>query len=103
MSPVIKVAQKKDVPAGRGIQVEADGKKMALFYVDGQYYCIDDTCTHAGGSLSEGPLDGKVVVCPWHGAAFDITDGSVKESPAEENVNSYPVVVEGEDIKIKLP
>jgi len=103
MGEIVKVADKKDVPKDGGICVEANGKKIALFCSNGDYFAIDDTCTHAGGPLSEGSLSDKTVTCPWHGAEFDIATGDVKEGPAGENVTHYKVIVEGEDIKVELP
>ena len=81
--------------------VDIDGNKIAVFNVGGSYYAIDDTCTHAGGSLSEGPVDGTVVVCPWHGAAFDLTSGKVLDAPATEGVKTYKVKTEGNDILVE--
>jgi len=102
MGELIRVAKKKDVPVGGAITVDVKGKTVALFNVNNQYYAIDDECTHAGGNLSEGPVDGTVVTCPWHAATFDITTGKVLSDPAAEDVNSYKVHVEGEEIKIEL-
>jgi len=67
------------------------GKKIALFNVNNQYYAIDDTCTHAGGPLSEGDVKGTVLTCPWHGATFNIINGEVLGEPASEGVKSYKV------------
>lgn len=97
----VKVAQKKDVALGKSIAVEFEGRRVALFNIDGRYYAIDDECTHAGGNLSEGEVEGTVVTCPWHGAKFDITNGEVLGEPAEEKVKSYKVHVEGEDILLE--
>ena len=102
MGEMVKVAQKKDVSPGRGVAVEAGGRQIALFNVGGEYYAIDDTCTHAGGSLSEGSLDGYTVTCPWHGAEFDVQTGQVVSPPADNNVKGYKVAVDGEDIKIEV-
>jgi len=101
MGTLVKVAEKKDLPAGSAIAVDVNGKKIAIFNVKGQYYAIDDTCTHAGGSLSEGDVAETVVTCPWHGATFDITNGEVLGDPAPEGVKNYKVHLEGEDIKIE--
>ena len=101
MGALIKVAEKKDLPAGSAKVVEINGKQIALFNVDDKYYAIDDTCTHAGGSLAEGSVDGNEVTCPLHGATFDITNGKVTGEPAEDDVKGYHVIVEGEDIKIE--
>ncbi len=102
MGKFIKVASKNEIPSGQAKAVDADGKKIAVFNVNNQYFAIDDECTHAGGPLSEGSLEGKTVVCPWHGASFDITSGEVLGEPADEGVKSYKVIVEGDDIKVDV-
>jgi len=101
MGTLVKVAEKKDLPAGSAKAVEVNGKQIALFNVDDQYYAIDDTCTHAGGSLSEGDVVGTTVTCPFHGAEFNITNGEVLSDPAPVGVKSYKVHLEGEEIKIE--
>ncbi len=98
-----KVAETKDLPPGSGMAVEVEGRQLALFNVEGTYYAIDDTCPHRGGPLSEGDLEGEHVICPWHSATFDLTDGSVLAPPAEEGVGSYRVEVDGGIIKVELP
>ncbi len=103
MGELIKVAETKEVPPGTGKAVEAGGLKIALFNSGGTYYAIDDTCTHRGGPLSEGTVEGTVVTCPWHGASFDITTGSVLGPPAADGVAHYNVQVDGNDIKVELP
>jgi len=102
MGTLIKVAEKKDLPAGSAKAVEINGKQIALFNIEGKYYAIDDTCTHVGGSLSEGLVDGNEVTCPLHGATFDITNGKVTGEPAEEGVKSYKVHIGGESISIEI-
>lgn len=100
MGTLIKVAEKKDLPEGSAIAVDVNGKRIAIFNIKGQYYAIDDTCTHAGGPLSEGDVQGTTVTCPWHGAVFDITNGGALGEPAPEGVKNYKVSLEGEDIKV---
>ena len=102
MGTIIKVASKKDLPPSKAISVSAGSKQIAVFNIEGKFYAIDDSCTHAGGSLSEGQCQGTVVTCPWHGATFDVTTGAVLSEPAADNVGSYKVVVEGEDVKIEV-
>ncbi len=102
MPNAIKVATTKDLPPGKAMAVSVGNKSIALFNIGGQYYAIDDECTHAGGSLSEGEVAGGVVTCPWHGATFDVKTGEVLSPPASDKVSSYEVWVEGEDIKIVL-
>ena len=103
MSEFIKVAETKDVAAGTGILVELEGERVALFNENGTFYAIGDVCTHAGGPLSEGDLEGDVVTCPWHGAQFDIKTGEATSPPATEPVPTYRVKVEGENILIERP
>ena len=102
MGTFVKVTEKKDLPPGKAISVDVNGTQIALFNIKDEYYAIDDTCTHAGGSLSEGEVNGTTVTCPWHEAKFNITNGEVLGEPAEEAVKSYKVHLEGEDIKIEV-
>ena len=102
MGKIVKVASKKDFPQGQGMLVQAEGREIALFCVNNSFYAIDNACPHVGGPHCEGPIDGKEVVCPWHGAAFDVTTGEVLAGPATEHVTSYKVKVEGDDIHIEL-
>ena len=100
--PKVKVAIKDEVPNGEGRVVETGGKALAIFNVGGTYYAIDNTCTHRGGPLGEGDLDGTVVTCPWHGWRWDVTSGANANSPAVK-VACFPVSVEGGDIFVELP
>ena len=102
MGRIVKVAETKDVPPGTAVAVDLEGRAVALFNVDGRFYAIDGTCTHRGGPLSEGELDGTVVTCPLHGARFDVTTGEVLGPPAARGVGRYDVRVEGEDVKIEI-
>ena len=86
---------------GELIEVARIGE-IALFNCDGEYYAIDNDCTHVGGPLCEGELDGYTVTCPWHGAEFNVRTGEVLAPPAEENVDSYKVHVESYVIKIEI-
>ncbi len=103
MGEFVKVAEVKDITAGTGILVELEGDRIALFNMNGTFYAIGDTCTHAGGPLSDGDLDGEIVTCPWHGAQFDVKTGGVVGPPAPEPVTSYRVKVEGSDVFIERP
>jgi nitrite reductase/ring-hydroxylating ferredoxin subunit len=79
-----------------------EGLRIALFNVDGRYYAIDDTCPHAGGSLSEGDLDDTTVECPLHSARFDLTTGQMLSPPADTDVVAYQVRVAGNDIMLEF-
>jgi nitrite reductase/ring-hydroxylating ferredoxin subunit len=102
MGQYVKVARTGEIQPGEGKLVEVAGKQVAVFNVGGTMYAIDDACTHQGGPLSEGPLSGSQVTCPWHGAAFDVTTGRVQSPPAPKDVRSYPVRIAGDDIEIDL-
>ena len=102
MGEFIQVAKVGDIAPGEARGVEAGGKRIALFNIDGTFYAIDDTCTHRGGPLSEGMVMGAEVTCPWHGAVFDVTSGALLGAPAPRDVARYAVRVEGEDIKVEL-
>ena len=102
MAEFIKVDGVDDIATGEALVVEARGKRISLFNVDGTFHAIDDTCTHRGGPLSEGILMGTEVTCPWHGAVFDVTSGAVRGAPAPRDVAHYAVRVEGENIEVEL-
>jgi len=102
MAGFVKVAKSDEIAPGQGKMIEVGGKKIALFNVEGSFYAIDDTCTHRGGPLSEGSLDGKEVTCPWHGAIYDVITGEVLSPPAPKGVARYNVRVEGTDIEVEV-
>jgi len=102
MAELIPVAKKSAIAPGKGMAVDVKGTRVAVFNINGEIFAIDDTCTHAGGSLSEGDVEGNIVTCPWHGATFDVTSGNVLSEPAADSVKSYKVRVEGDDIKIEI-
>lgn len=66
---------------------------IAVFNLGGLYYAIEDVCTHDGGTLTGGEIEGKEIICPRHGARFDITTGEVLEPPAYEDLPTFPVRV----------
>ena len=102
MPQAIKVAQTDDLPPGTGKVVEADGRSIALFNVEGTLHAIDNTCPHRGGPLGEGELRGSIVTCPWHGATFDVQTGAVTGPPARTGVRSFRVRVDGQDVLVEL-
>ncbi len=102
MSRFITVAKTAEIPPGAREVFEVDGLYIAIFNVDGRYYAIEDRCTHDDGPLAEGDLDGYTIICPRHGARFDIRDGRVLSMPAVLPVPWFPVRVEGDEIQIGL-
>lgn len=101
MATFVKAAKTGDLRPGDGKVVEIGGKSLALFNVEGRFYCIDSTCVHRGGPIGEGFLDGTIVTCPWHGWQFDLTDGCGKTNPASR-IGTYEVKVEGDDLLVAV-
>jgi nitrite reductase/ring-hydroxylating ferredoxin subunit len=92
-----------DLPPGKLQKVSVDGKEILVVNINGDYFAVDDTCTHSGASLSEGKLDGSSVICGWHGAQFDCKTGSLKKFPAKiNNLQSYRVSIESDDVVIEV-
>ena len=85
-----------------GQHVELGGKVIALFNVDGIFHAIGGMCTHRGGPLGDGMLEGNEVTCPLHGATFDVTTGKVTCPQASEDVVCYEVRITGNDIEVKI-
>ncbi len=81
---------------------EADGRKIAVFNIGKEFYAIDNACTHKGGPLCKGELNGNIVTCPWHGAKFNVTTGEVVGPPAMKNEASHKVTVKGNDVYAEL-
>ncbi len=102
MADFVKVARTDEIAPGQGKMIEVSGKKIALFNVEGSIYAIDDTCTHRGGPLSEGVLEGSQITCPWHGATYDVTTGDALGPPAPKGVARYNVRVEGSNIEVEV-
>ena len=104
MEDFVRVAATEDLPPGERLLVELEGIRIALFNLDGEFYAIEDVCTHDGGPLVEGEiLDGGQVECPRHGARFDIRIGEALSMPAFEPTPSYDVQVDGGDIYVEKP
>lgn len=97
----VKIAAAADVAPGEGRVVEAGGRTLALFNVDGTFYAIDNTCAHRGGPLGEGDLDGRIVTCPWHAWRWDVTTGANANNPAVR-VPCFPVTVENGAVFVSL-
>jgi nitrite reductase (NADH) small subunit len=101
MAEFVTVAKTGDVPEGEGRVVEAGGKEIALFNVDGSFHAIDNICVHRGGPLGEGALEGTTVACPWHAWTYDVTSGKCIVNP-EVCLEKYEVKVENEEIQIAV-
>lgn len=90
MAGFVKAAEKQELENGRAKIVQLNGRNIALFKVNDEYYAVANTCLHRGGPLGEGELDGHQVTCPWHGWKFDVRDGSFTVIPTLK-VKTYQV------------
>lgn len=98
----VKLAEMSDVAPGQVRVYEVRERRIALCNVDGAFYAIDDVCTHDGGSLDQGELEGHQIECPRHGARFDVRSGRALTLPAVMPVRSYPVRVEDGVVKVSI-
>jgi nitrite reductase/ring-hydroxylating ferredoxin subunit len=103
MGHLVNVATLRELPPGTGRQVQVEGRPVAIFNVGGRVHAIDGACSHRGGPLGDGELNGSVVTCPWHGARFEVTTGVVLSPPAPRAAEIYRVVVDGDAIMVELP
>ena len=102
MPQFTRVCKVSDVPEGGKTVVEVDDRIVALFHVAGELFALDDVCTHDGGTLADGHLDGYTIACPRHGAMFDVRDGKVLTMPATKDTVPHQVKVEGDDVLIQV-
>lgn len=97
----VRVATKNDLQPGAAQRVLVDGVELLLCNAQGTLYAIEDVCTHDGAPLDQGRLEGCTIVCPRHGATFDVRSGEALTLPAIMPLCTYPVVVQGDDIFIE--
>jgi 3-phenylpropionate/trans-cinnamate dioxygenase ferredoxin component len=102
MSEFVAVAKVHEIPdPGRQV-LEIAEQVVVLLHVGGRFYCIDDVCTHDGGPLGDGKLDGHQIACPRHGAKFDIRSGKALTMPATVDTRTHEVKVEGDTVYVRL-
>ena len=102
MSDFVRIAKVSDLGDPGKMLVEVDERLVALFRVGGQFYAIDDVCTHDGGPLAEGRLEDNTIACPRHGAKFDIRTGQALTMPATQPTASHEVKIDGDEVYVKL-
>ncbi|MCK4841118.1 MAG: non-heme iron oxygenase ferredoxin subunit [Methylococcales bacterium] len=101
MTDWIDVCAENSLAEGENIIVEVDGTEVAIFKVDGQFYAIEDVCSHDGAEIASGELDGDEIICPRHGARFCVKTGAVKCPPAYENVDTFPVQIMNSRLQVR--
>lgn len=102
MSDFAKAATLSELSNPGFLSVEVNDHFVILIQIDGKVSCIDDVCTHDGGTLSDGELEDRCIVCPRHGARFDAETGKAMCMPATQDTLAHEVRVEGQDILVKL-
>jgi 3-phenylpropionate/trans-cinnamate dioxygenase ferredoxin subunit len=101
MPKFVKVARADEIQPGEKKIVEVDGLLVVLVNLDGEFYAIEDVCTHDGGPLGEGELEGSELICPRHGARFDVRTGDALTLPAFEPAPTYEVRLEDGDVLVE--
>jgi 3-phenylpropionate/trans-cinnamate dioxygenase ferredoxin component len=102
------VAQTDQIPAGTMKSIIVDEKNILVSNVGGKFYAIGGKCTHAGGDLSKGTLEGNIVTCPKHGAQFDVMTGKNLRGPkiiirlSTKDEPAYEIKIEGKSIKVQV-
>ncbi|HUL16266.1 MAG TPA: Rieske 2Fe-2S domain-containing protein [Terriglobales bacterium] len=92
-----RAAKSAEIPAGAIKDIQVGGTTVALANVGGKFYAINNTCLHRGGPLGQGPLEGTIVTCPWHGWQYDVTTGKVAQNAAV-GVPCYATEVRGDEV-----
>lgn len=101
MAEWVDVAAVGELPPGASKVVDIDGAQIAVFNINGEYFAIEDVCTHDGGELASGVLEGDQIICPRHGARFCVRTGEALTAPAYEATAKFPLRVENNVIQVK--
>jgi len=99
----LDIAPASELPNGERLFVEIEGRSIVIFNIAGQFYSIEDVCSHDDGPVGEGELEGYNVVCPRHGGEFDVRTGKAVQLPAVVDIAAYPVRVEDGMLQIGIP
>jgi 3-phenylpropionate/trans-cinnamate dioxygenase ferredoxin subunit len=97
----VKVGRADEIAPGEKRIYEVDGIEVVVVNLGGEYFCVEDVCTHDGGPLGEGALENGHLICPRHGARFDVRTGDALTLPAFEPVPTYQVKVENGDLYVE--
>ncbi|MFA6902086.1 MAG: non-heme iron oxygenase ferredoxin subunit [Gallionellaceae bacterium] len=101
MSDWITVAKVDELKPGARKIIDVDGSQIVVFNLDGKYYAIEDVCTHDGGQLTGGEVEGDQIICPRHGARFCIRTGAALTAPAYEATATFPLRIENGAIQVR--
>ena len=98
----VAVANITDIALGKTLCVEFSGREILLCHTQEGVFAVDNICSHAAEKLNNGKLKGHRILCPLHGAAFDVRDGSVLSRPATLPLRSYPVHIENDTVHLAI-
>lgn len=101
MSDWVNVIAATALADGEHTVIEVDGTEIAVFNLGGEFYAIEDVCTHDGAEIASGELEGNEIICPRHGARFCIKTGAVKSPPAYEAVAIFPTRIENGMLQVR--
>ncbi len=99
----LDIAPASELPNGERLFIEAEGRSIVIVNVAGQLFAIADICTHDDGPLGDGDIEGYNIVCPRHGAEFDVRTGQAVQMPAVVDIPAYPVRVVDGMIQVGIP
>jgi 3-phenylpropionate/trans-cinnamate dioxygenase ferredoxin subunit len=98
-----KIVKPDDIPDGERLFFELDGCPIVLYSVNGEYLATGDLCSHDQGPIGDGEIEGDVVICPRHGARFDLHTGKALTLPAVADIPVYPVRIQEDYIEVGIP
>ena len=101
MSDWVTVARADELAPGQWRVADIEDARIVVFNIDGEYYAIEDVCTHDGGQLTGGEIEGDEIVCPRHGARFCVRTGEALSAPAYEPTATFPVRVDGGVVQVR--
>lgn len=97
----IEAVAENALAEGEHIIIDMDGTNVAVFKLEGNFYALEDVCTHDGTEIASGTIEGVEIICPRHGARFCIKTGAVKSPPAYEDIHCFPVRIENGKVLVK--
>ncbi|NJC95981.1 MAG: biphenyl 2,3-dioxygenase [Anaerolineales bacterium] len=99
----VEIAPASELPNGERLFLELEGRAIVIFNIADQLFAVGDICTHDDGPLGDGDLEGYNIVCPRHGAEFDVRTGKVMQMPAVVDIPAYPVKTVDGMIQLGIP
>ena len=99
---LVRVAKRAEVPLNQCRVFSVDGRSIALANVNGEFFAVDNLCTHDNGPLGEGRIDRYTIECPRHGARFDVRTGAVRALPAVRPIKTYGVSLDGDEVQVDV-